>query len=159
MAAVAIGGNLGDVDRTFTRAVTRLESTPGVVVLRRSTWHRTEPVGGPTGQPTYLNGVLLIETTLDPNVLLSILQGIEIRLGRDRATEVPDGPRPLDLDLLWHGDTVADSDGLRLPHPRFEERLFVLEPLLEICPDHMLPGCGLSVRDRVESLRAEGATA
>tara|TARA_R110002126_G_scaffold4409_34_gene23294 strand:- start:505 stop:984 length:480 start_codon:yes stop_codon:yes gene_type:complete len=159
MAAVAIGGNLGDVDRTFTRAMTRLESTPGVVVLRRSTWHRTEPVGGPAGQSKYLNGVMLIETTLTPEVLLGVLQDIESRLGRDRAVEVPDGPRPLDLDLLWHGDTVADTPGLRLPHPRFEERLFVLEPLLEICPDHMLPGCGMSVRERVESLRAEGATA
>jgi 2-amino-4-hydroxy-6-hydroxymethyldihydropteridine diphosphokinase len=159
MAAIAIGGNLGDVDRTFTRAVTRLESTPGVVILRRSTWHKTEPIGGPEGQPRYLNGVLLAETTLAPEALLAVLQGIETRLGRDRSVEVPNGPRPLDLDLLWHGDTVSETDALRLPHPRFEERLFVLEPLLEICPDHMLPGCGMSVRERVESLRAEGATA
>jgi len=159
MAAVAIGGNLGDLERTFGRALTRIERVPGVVVLRRSAWHRTDPVGGPADQPQYLNGALLLETTLSPLELLHALQDIEQRLGRDRTDEVPNGPRPIDLDLLWHGDQVSDTPELVLPHPRFEQRLFVLESLLEICPEHVLPGCQVPVAERVASLKEEGASA
>jgi 2-amino-4-hydroxy-6-hydroxymethyldihydropteridine diphosphokinase len=154
VAAVALGSNLGDREQHLKRAQALLEKTPGVVLLRRSAWHETEPVGGPEGQGPYLNGAALLETTLGAEELLAALHAIEDRLGRDRASEGPDGARTLDLDLLWFGDEVCDTDALRLPHPRMEERLFVLAPLAEVAPDHSLPGCGRTVRERLEELRA-----
>jgi len=155
VAAVALGSNLGDRRAHLERAVRALERTPGVVVLRRSRWHETAPVGGPAGQGAYLNGALLVETTIGPRELLAELTRLEARAGRQR--EVPHGPRTLDLDLLYFGDERCDAPDLTLPHPRMEERLFVLEPLAEIAPDHRLSGCALSVAERARELRARAA--
>lgn len=154
VAAIALGSNLGNREQHLKRAQALLEKTPGVVLLRRSDWYQTDPVGGPPGQDPYLNGAALLETTLTAEELLAALHSIEDRLGRDRASEGPSGARTLDLDLLWFGEEVRDGDALRLPHPRLEERLFVLAPLAEVAPDHALPGCGRTVRERLEELRA-----
>lgn len=159
VAAVALGSNLGEREQLMKRAQSLLEKLEGVVLLRRSAWHETAPVGGPGGQGAYLNGAALLETTLAPADLLEALQGIETRLGRDREAEGPNGARPMDLDLLWHGDASLASDALTLPHPRLEERLFVLEPLAEIAPDHVLPGCGRTVVERIEELRSAASEA
>jgi 2-amino-4-hydroxy-6-hydroxymethyldihydropteridine diphosphokinase len=150
VAAVALGSNLGDREATLRRALVTVEKTDGVTVLRRSTWHETEPVGGPVGQGPYLNGVCLLETTLDARVLLARLHEIEDKYGRERAEA--DGPRTLDLDLLWYGDQRSDDPDLRLPHPRMEERAFVLAPLAELTPDRLLPGCGVTVAERLAEL-------
>ena len=85
--------------------------------------------------------------TVAPETLFDPLQGLE-QVGR-----------PMDLDLLWHGDASLASDALTLPHPRLEERLFVLEPLAEIAPDHVLPGCGRTVVERIEELRSAASEA
>ena len=154
LAAIALGSNVGDRERHLERALRALERTPGVVVLRRSSWHETEPVGGPAGQRRFLNGAVLLETTVGARELLERLHAIEAREGRERSLEARHGPRPLDLDLLWHGDQELDEPGLRVPHPRAAERLFVLEPLAEIAPDHVLAGMGRTVRERVAELRA-----
>ena len=159
VAAVALGSNLGEREQLMKRAQSLLEKLEGVVLLRRSAWHETAPVGGPAGQGAYLNGAALLETTLAPADLLEALQGIETRLGRDREAEGPNGARPMDLDLLWHGNASLASDALTLPHPRLEERLFVLEPLAEIAPDHVLPGCGRTVVERIEELRSAASEA
>lgn len=159
VAAVALGSNLGEREQLMKRAQSLLEKLEGVVLLRRSAWHETAPVGGPAGQGAYLNGAALLETTLAPADLLEALQGIEARLGRDREAEGPNGARPMDLDLLWHGNASLASDALTLPHPRLEERLFVLEPLAEIAPDHVLPGCGRTVVERIEELRSAASEA
>ena len=131
-AAIALGSNLGDRAKYLRGALTRLERTPGVVVLRRSTWHETEPVGGPPGQGSFLNGAALVETTLDAAALLAVLQAIELKAGRERS--VPDAARTLDLDLLMYGEMVMKKPGLEVPHPRMGERAFVLVPLAEIAP-------------------------
>jgi pantoate--beta-alanine ligase len=160
VAAIALGANLGEPERTFKRVLARLEQVPGVTVLRRSRWHVTAPVGGPVDaegrptQPDYLNGVVLVETTLGPRELLEALQGLEAHFGRDRAREVRNGPRPLDLDLLYHGDTVVDEPGLTVPHPRMEERLFVLAPLAEVAPQHVLARSRKCVAERARELEA-----
>lgn len=159
VAAVALGSNLGEREQLMKRAQSLLEKLEGVVLLRRSAWHETAPVGGPAGQGAYLNGAALLETTLAPADLLEALHGIETRLGRDREAEGPNGARPMDLDLLWHGDASLASDALTLPHPRLEERLFVLEPLAEIAPDHVLTGCGRTVVERIEELRSAASEA
>ena len=159
VAAVALGSNLGEREQLMKRAQSLLEKLEGVVLLRRSAWHETAPVGGPAGQGADLNGAALLETTLAPADLLEALQGIETRLGRDREAEGPNGARPMDLDLLWHGDASLATAALTLPHPRLEERLFVLEPLAEIAPDHVLPGCGRTVVERIEELRSAASEA
>ena len=98
-AAIALGANIGEPERTFKRALSLLERDGDIQILRRSHWHGTDAVGGPAEQPDYTNGAVLVETTLTPTALLDRLQGIESHLGRDRANEEPRGPRVLDLDL------------------------------------------------------------
>jgi len=111
-------------------------------------------VGGPQGQPDYLNAVARIETCLEPLELLDRLQAIEARLGRERSDEERWGPRLLDLDLLYYGELTIETSRLVVPHPRAEERLFVLEPLAEIAPGLRLPIAGIPIERRIEELRA-----
>ena len=110
--------------------------------LRWSPLFRTEPVGGPPGQPAYLNGVLLVEgvAALEPRplALLQGLQALEAQFGRQRLEAW--GPRTLDLDLLWWGDQVVQAPALQLPHPRLQQRSFVLAPLAAIDPLLLPPG-------------------
>ncbi len=163
-AAVALGANLGEPERTFKRALSLLERDGDVQVLRRSTWHGTAAVGGPAEQPAFVNGAVLVETTLAPAALLERLHGIEQHLGRDRTSEKPWGPRTLDLDLLWAKDDADEpisvrGAGLVLPHPRMEERTFVLAPLAEVAPQHVLARSGRAVVDQLEFLRGSGGLA
>ena len=151
VAGVALGSNLGDREANLRRAMVSLEETPGLVVLRRSTWHETAPVGGPSGQDDYLNGACLLETSLDPCALLARLHEIEDKYGRVRTEK--DGPRTLDLDLLWYGEEFSADPALQLPHPRMEERAFVLAPLAEVAPERVLPGCGKTVEERLAELQ------
>lgn len=152
---IALGSNLGDRGATLAGAVAALRATEEVEVVRVSSWHETRAVGGPSGQPDYLNGVLEARTELGPEDLLWLLQRIETRFGRDRRNEVRHGPRTLDLDLLLHGEERRDDPALRLPHPGLEERAFVLAPLAEIAPDLLLPRSRLSVAERLRALPAE----
>lgn len=148
---IALGANLGARAASLEAAVQALREHPQIQVLAVSRWHETEPVGGPPNQPRYLNGVLLATTSLSARELLAQLQAIEERAGRQRS--VPNAARTLDLDLIFYGTHNEDSPELCLPHPRAEERLFVLEPLAELDPLRRLPSCGLTVRERVEQLR------
>jgi len=152
VAAIGLGSNVGDRERHLSRALLLLERTPGIVVLRRSRWIETEPEGGPPDQGRFLNGAAVLETTLSPRALLEAMLGIEARMGRDRSLAGKNGPRTIDLDLLMYDDLVLDEPGLTLPHPRMEERVFVLQPLAEIAPDRLLRGTGRSVRERLEEL-------
>jgi 2-amino-4-hydroxy-6-hydroxymethyldihydropteridine diphosphokinase len=151
-AFVALGSNLGDRRAELERAILRLRRAPGVRVLAVSDWIETEPVGGPPGQGRYLNGAAELETTLEPHALLELLQAIEREAGRTR--DVPNGPRTLDLDLLLFGELAIDERGLLVPHPRMEERVFVLQPLAQIAPDRRLPASRRTVRERLDELRA-----
>ena len=112
-----------------------------MTIERVSSYHETKPIGGPPGQGRYLNAAAVATTSLEPAALLATLLDIERRLGRVRT--VKDGPRTLDLDLLLYGDqTIAQHDSdppLLAPHPRLQERLFVLEPWAEIAPDAVHP--------------------
>jgi len=111
-------------------AVERIDAlTP---VLARSRIYETAPVGGPS-QPDYLNAAVLIDWPGDPHALLDALQTIEHDLGRVR--DVRNGPRTIDLDILWMQDARIESARLVVPHPRLHERAFALRPLLDIAPD------------------------
>lgn len=134
-AFVGIGSNLGDRESRLARAVERLDHSPGIRVVRRSRLHETEPVGIPD-QPKFLNGVIELETDLEPRPLLEHLMAVEASLGRVRSPDVPRwGPRPIDLDLLIYGDLTIDEPDLHVPHPRLREREFVLLPLSELEPE------------------------
>jgi 2-amino-4-hydroxy-6-hydroxymethyldihydropteridine diphosphokinase len=136
-AYVGLGGNLGDRESYLRGAVERLRSEPDVEVVGVSRVRETEPVGY-RDQPRFLNAVVALETTLSARALLARLLAIERDLGRER-TGPRYGPRTIDLDLLVHGDEWVDEPGLVVPHPRLAERRFVLEPLVELAPDLVLP--------------------
>lgn len=154
-AFIALGSNLGDSEALLQEALKSLAELPETQLVAQSDLRRTAPVGGPAQQPDYLNGAALLETSIEPLALLDHLQRIESLAGRDRTQEERWGPRRLDLDLLLHGDTTCSTERLILPHPRMEERLFVLEPLAEIAPELRLPACGMSVLERVLHLSLE----
>lgn len=128
-AYIGIGSNLGDRQSHINDAIDILGQVEGISVLRASSVYETEPVGGPP-QDKYLNGVIEIETTLEPHLLLEELTGIEKLLGRER--EVVSGPRTIDLDILTYGDLTLRDETLTIPHPRMHEREFVLKGLREL---------------------------
>lgn len=150
--AIALGSNLGDCRATLEAALLDLDRSPGVQLLRRSSWYRSAPVGPP--QPDYINGCALLAVSLVPEALLDRLQAIESRHGRVRAERW--GPRTLDLDLILFGETVLDSERLQIPHPRLHERAFVLVPLAEIAPDWLDPRSGLTVAALAAALAPDG---
>lgn len=141
VVAIALGSNLGDRGAHLDFAVARLASI--LSHLRCSSRHDTEPVDVPGDQPLFLNMAAIGETDLAPRELLQALQAIEAARGRTRPYR--NAPRTLDLDLVIHGNQVVDTPGLVVPHPRFRERRFVLEPLAEIAPDLRDPVSGLTV--------------
>jgi 2-amino-4-hydroxy-6-hydroxymethyldihydropteridine diphosphokinase len=137
LACIALGSNLGDRQGTLEGAIAALSGTRGVVVRKVSSFHQTEPVGGPPGQGPFLNAAAVLETTLDPFGLLHVLQAIEDQFGRTRTVRW--GERTLDLDLLLFDEQIVTPAELALPHPRMATRRFVLEPLAEIAPDAVDP--------------------
>lgn len=135
-AYVGLGSNLEDPAKQVETALQELDRLPRTRLVRRSTLHRTAPVGY-RDQPDFINAVAELETDLPAERLLDELQALEARHGRVRS--FPNAPRTLDLDLLLFGDLVVQTERLTLPHPRMRERAFVLEPLREIAPDLDLP--------------------
>jgi 2-amino-4-hydroxy-6-hydroxymethyldihydropteridine diphosphokinase len=141
---LGIGSNLGNRAQNIQRATQILSDHTGIKLLRKSALRETEPQGNPN-QPRFLNGVLEIETSLEPVELLSVLQQIERQLGRDHKHR-PD-PRTIDLDILFYGSRVCNVGGLVIPHPRLWERRFVLDPLNDLIPDFIHPVLGKSVSE------------
>jgi len=146
--AVALGSNLGDREGQLRSAIGALGSS--LHHLRVSTFHDTEPVGvGP--QPTFLNAAAVGETALSARALLDTLLAIEQQFGRERP--FPGAPRTLDLDLILYDEAIIDEPPvLVVPHPRFRERRFVLEPLSEIAPDWRDPVTGRTVEELLRLL-------
>lgn len=126
---VGLGSNLGRRRRNLLAAAAALRRA-GVVVCRASSLYESAYVGPGQAQPPYLNAVLEVTTSRSPLQLLELTQGIERRMGRSPVTHMQ--PRPLDVDLLFHGDVTCAGERLTLPHPRLAERRFVLEPLHEL---------------------------
>ena len=138
--AIALGSNVGDRESHLAFAVRRLADT--FTNLRISRWHDTVPVGVEP-QGNFLNGALVAQTDLTPREVLDLLLAIERERGRQRPFE--GAPRTLDLDLVLYDGEVIDEPGLRVPHPRFRERTFVLEPLSEVASDWIDPESGVTV--------------
>lgn len=152
-ALIALGGNLGDVGATFEQAIAMLCDGVKVRLVARSSDYRTPP-WGIAEQPSFINAVIAVATSLSPHELLNRLQACERALGRDRGRERRWGPRPIDLDLLAYDDVTLREPDLTLPHPRLFERAFVLVPLAEIRPDRLIGG--IRVRDALARVDASG---
>jgi 2-amino-4-hydroxy-6-hydroxymethyldihydropteridine diphosphokinase len=150
LAFIALGSNLGDRKRALEAALHSLAQARGIAVQRVSSFHETEPVGGPPGQGMFLNAAAILETTLNPFDLLRVLQNIEEQLGRVR--DVRWDARTLDLDLLFYDDQILNTPELTLPHPALATRPFVLEPLAEIAPEAVDPATGRTIRELLEQL-------
>ena len=145
-AYLGLGSNQGDPRALLVAAVGGLVDAPGVFVTQISRFYLTAAVGL-EDQPDFLNIVVEISTSLSPFELLDLARTLEERAGRVRTVRW--GPRTLDVDILWYDGSFIDHEHLQVPHPRMEERRFVLEPLSELAPDLVLSS-GRTVR---ESLR------
>ena len=128
---IGVGSNLGDRKATIEGAVEVLNRHDKIEVVKVSTLIETEPVGY-VDQPKFINGVIQLETTLLPEDLLEVCLAVEQQFGRVRNPKMKNGPRTLDLDILFYGETTVNTERLTIPHPRLKERDFVLEPLKEL---------------------------
>ena len=147
-AAIALGTNLGDRQATLAGAAAALR---GILSdLRLSSAHETAYVGPGGAQPPYLNAAAVGETSLGARALLDALLDTERQFGRERP--YPDAPRTLDLDLILYGMEIHDASGLVVPHPRFRQRRFVLEPLAEIAADWIDPVTGRRIEELLRVL-------
>ena len=151
-AYVGLGSNLEDPLVQIKRALTALAKLQPQTTLRVSALYKSQAIG-PGEQPDYLNGVVELTTTLPPLTLLGALQAIEHQQGRQRALKW--GARTLDLDILLYEDITLHSDRLELPHPRLEERNFVIYPLYDLAPDLVLPN-GRRLEDAKRACSSEG---
>jgi 2-amino-4-hydroxy-6-hydroxymethyldihydropteridine diphosphokinase len=146
--AVALGSNLGDRDHVLQAAVSAL--APILDNLRVSSFFETDPVGVAHEQPRFLNAAAVGETMLSARALLHALLAVEQRFGRERPYE--GAPRTLDLDLILYDDAIIDEPGLIVPHPRFRERMFVLEPLAQIAAGWRDPMSGRTIAELLATL-------
>jgi 2-amino-4-hydroxy-6-hydroxymethyldihydropteridine diphosphokinase len=149
IAFIGIGANLGDARANVLDAIARLASVGKVTA--RSSLYRTAPID--SSGDDYINAVAGVETSYEATEVLAQLRHIELAHGRERPYR--NAPRTLDLDLLLYGDQQIALPHLSVPHPRMQQRAFVLAPLLEIAPDVNIPGLG-PARDFLASVADQG---
>ena len=153
-AVLALGSNLGERMASLQGALNALADTPDVWITAVSPVYETEPVDCPPEAKTFLNAVVLIDTTLAASRLMDRALAIEDAFERERG-DVRNAPRTLDVDLIVVGDRRSDEESLRLPHPRAAERAFVLRPWLDVDPDAEMPDLG-PVADLLDGVDQSG---
>lgn len=134
---ISVGTNMGDRIANLTKAIDAINLLPYTDVIDRSQVYETEPVGY-ARQENFYNIVLKVESIFEPNEMLGACLGIETGIGRVRTVRF--GPRVIDLDVIFAEDQAITTRNLTVPHPRFNERRFVLEPMLELFPDGVAYG-------------------
>jgi 2-amino-4-hydroxy-6-hydroxymethyldihydropteridine diphosphokinase len=149
---IGIGSNLGDSLQNCRQAIAHIAADPRNQLLRYSPFYWTEPVGE-KNQNWFVNAVAAVETSMPPRDCLDFLLSIEQGMGRERRE--PWGPRVIDLDLLFYGDGIFDEEGMKIPHPRIQERRFVLAPLHDIAPDWVHPRLHKTVSQMLAELKGE----
>lgn len=149
LVAIALGSNLGDREANLELARKHLRTL--LTGYRASSAYETEPVGVPGPQPLFLNAAVVGITDLAPRALLDTLLDIERQAGRTRP--FPGAARTLDLDLILFGGDIVNEADLVIPHPRFRERRFVLEPLAEIAQGLKDPVTGKTIGELLRALR------
>lgn len=145
---VGIGSNLGDRETNCFLFLDLLEEK-GIKARKWSALYETEP-WGVKGQPGFINAAVEIETDKGPAELLTILKGIEKKVGRTETFRW--GPRVIDLDIIFYDDLIVNSEDLQIPHPHAHEREFVLKPLSEIAPDKVHPVLRKTVKELLMEL-------
>lgn len=151
-AYLGLGSNLGDRSANLHEALRRLAESPRCKVLRVSSFFESEPMYV-TRQPSFLNAVAEVETTLFPVMLLNHALRVERAMGRRRT--VVKGPRNIDIDILLYGNFVIDTTKLTVPHPLMQERRFVLEPLAELAADVRHPVLGKSILELFTAVKTQ----
>jgi 2-amino-4-hydroxy-6-hydroxymethyldihydropteridine diphosphokinase len=151
IAYIALGANLGAAQQNLLRAIDALQALAAGQLIKSGLW-LSEPVDCPDGSEDFINAVVGLEPKphSSPDVLLRQLKRLELDFGR-RLELRGNSPRPLDLDIIAYGDLTVRSAHLVIPHPRFQQRLFVLKPLQEIAPHLVLPGFTRTVTELVET--------
>lgn len=149
-AVLSVGSNMGDKEGYITNALCKLKRNPDIKDLIESSLITTEPYGG-VEQDEFLNGAVILKTMLNPFELLDLIHVIEKEADRERVIHW--GPRTLDLDIVFYDDLVIDTPDLKIPHVDMENRFFVLEPLMEICPYYVNPILKTNVKELLEKLR------
>ena len=144
MACVALGANLGDAVATVQQALRDMAGLPETQLIKASSLYRSAPYEAQG--PDFINAVALIHTQLSPLALLHALQALELQSGRARPYK--NAPRTLDLDVIFYGDVVLITPELTLPHPRWHERAFVLQPLAEVWPERVSAAQLTAVQDQ-----------
>ena len=146
---IGFGSNVGDRESNYRTAIEALHDTESIDVRRHSSLCEYPPLGPP--QADYVNGVIELTTGLQPADLLAELNRIEAEMGRERVVHW--GPRTVDLDILFWGDLILQTETLTIPHPGACERLFVLEPMAELAPEFKDPRSGRTILEILESMR------
>lgn len=148
---LGLGSNLGDRVGAIQQAMHFLTDHPEIRLLSASSFYETEPVGDPD-QEWFVNVAVAIDTTLSPEELLALCQDVEKQLGRVRDRKRPQGPRAIDIDILFYEDQVISNHTLTIPHPRVHERAFALVPLLEVNPRLVHPVLNKTVEQLHDAL-------
>jgi dihydroneopterin aldolase/2-amino-4-hydroxy-6-hydroxymethyldihydropteridine diphosphokinase len=149
-AFLAVGSNMGDSRATIAAAVQKLKDHRLLRNVQTSGLFVTKPYG-PVEQDDFLNGCIKIETLLEPEELLALLHQVEAEA--DRKREIHWGPRTLDLDIIFYDKLVYESDDLIIPHVDMQNRVFVLEPLMQLAPNYRHPVLGRTVGELYQSLQ------
>ena len=141
IAYIGLGSNEGDSKKALNAIIKVLANNENFCMPIVSSFYQTSPVGQ-LDQNDFINAVIKVDTSFDSANLMKFLLSVEKAAGRQRESEKPNGPRIIDCDLLLYGREEINVDDLIVPHPRMMERLFVLEPLVEIAPKAFIPGHG-----------------
>ncbi|MCD8230814.1 MAG: 2-amino-4-hydroxy-6-hydroxymethyldihydropteridine diphosphokinase [Clostridiales bacterium] len=149
-AYLSVGSNMGDRVAQIQQGLQRLSENPQLRDVKVSSFLETEPYGY-TEQGKFVNAAIVLKTLYTPYELLRFLQKIEEKAGRKR--EIHWGPRTLDLDILFYDNEILEQSDLIVPHPDMENRLFVLDPLAELCPGKIHPVLGKSILRMRDELR------
>lgn len=145
---LGLGSNVGNRSEMIVKAISQLEEHPEIVLEKQSAIYETKPFGY-TDQPDFLNMVIEISTSLEPMELLSYINKVEYKNGRER--EIHWGPRTIDIDILLIDDIIIKNKDLQVPHPYMKERLFVLIPLAEIYSGK-IPGESITIEQLIQRL-------
>jgi 2-amino-4-hydroxy-6-hydroxymethyldihydropteridine diphosphokinase len=151
IAYLCLGSNLGEREASLRQALTLL--SPKVTVDAVSSIYETEPIGY-REQPLFLNLVCRITTNLPPEELLHLAKEIETQMGRVPSDQI-NSPRPIDIDILFYEDKIMETQELTIPHPRLQDRAFVLIPLAEIAPGLVHPRLGKSISQLANDVKGQ----
>jgi len=143
---IGLGSNMGDREQNLEKAVFALASHPLIRMLKQSSIIETEPVDY-LEQPRLINSIIVIDTSLPPQILLETTRNIEVSLGRKKT--IPKGPRTIDLDILLYDDIILKTADLAIPHPEITNRPFIMRHLVELSPELADPVTKRNYRDMI----------